>query len=183
MPTFKREPLTADEANALANACETTREKLIIWTLLDTGLRIHELVNLKAENIDWQRHELIIHGKGRRDNGKLRKKRRIVPMPPRTAALLENWFALTTRGEPGKETIGIGIRGAEMLVKRVANRAKISRPCTPHVLRHTFSVGCISKGISFPSLQAILGHDHLSTTFIYSNMQPEVALEEFKRKF
>ena len=178
MPTFKREPLTADEANALANSCTTPREKLVIWTLLDTGLRIHELVNLRAENIDWQGHQLIIHGKGKPDprTGKLRKKRRIVPMPPRTSALLEAWFAQNRE-------IPIGIRGAEMLVKRVANRAKISRPCSPHVLRHTFSVGCIKKGISFPSLQAILGHDHLSTTFIYSNMQPEVALEEFKRKF
>ncbi len=177
MATFKREPLTTEEANSLANACTTTREKLVVWTLLDTGLRIHELVNLRAENIDWQGHQLAIHGKGRKEaNGKLRKKRRIVPMTPRTAALLEGWFAKA-------ESIGIGIRGAEILVKRVANRAKISRPCSPHVLRHTFSVGCIKKGISFPSLQAILGHDHLSTTFIYSNMQPEVALEEFKRKF
>ena len=176
MATFKREPLTSEEANALANACASTREKLVIWTLLDTGLRIHELINLRAENIDWQGHQLIIHGKGKSENGKLRKKRRIVPMTPGTTALLEGWFA--------KEAdIGIGIRGAEMLVKRVANRAKISRPCSPHVLQHTFSVGCIKKGISFPSLQAILGHDHLSTTFIYSNMQPEVALEEFKRKF
>ena len=161
----------------MAKACASMKEKLVVWTLLDTGLRIHELVNLRAENIDWQAHQLVIHGKGRSDkNGKLRKKRRIVPMTPRTQVLLESWFAQ-------EESIGIGIRGAEILVKRVANRAKIARACSPHVLRHTFSVDCIKKGISFPSLQAILGHDHLSTTFIYSNMQPEVALEEFKRKF
>ncbi len=177
MPTFKREPLTPDETNAISNACQTQKEKLVVWTLLDTGLRIHELVNLRADNIDWQGHQLIIHGKGRRDDkGKFRKKRRIVPMTPRTQTLLESWFAK-------EESIGIGKRGAEFMVKRVANRAKISRPCSPHVLRHTFSVGCLRKGISFPSLQAILGHDDLSTTFIYSNMQPEVALEEFKRKF
>lgn len=177
MATFKREPLTSEEANALANACASTREKLIIWTLLDTGLRIHELVNLRAENIDWQGHQLIIHGKGETDKkGKFRKKRRIVPMTARTAALLEGWFAT-------KESIGVGIRACELIVKRIANRAKIKRPCSPHVLRHTFSVGCIKKGISFPSLQAILGHSQLSTTFIYSNMQPEVALDEFKRKF
>ncbi len=177
MATFKREPLTPEEANSLAHACASTKEKLVVWTLLDTGLRIHELCTLRAENVDWQGHQLVIHGKGRRDSkGKFRKKRRIVPMTPRTQALLEAWFA-------SNEDIGIGKRGAEFMVKRVANRARISRPCSPHVLRHTFSVGCIRKGISFPSLQAILGHDHLSTTFIYSNMQPEVALEEFKRKF
>ena len=37
---FKREPLTADEANRLASVCNTHEEKLIVWTLLDTGLRV-----------------------------------------------------------------------------------------------------------------------------------------------
>ena len=171
---FKREPLTSEEANSLAQACDTLREKLVIWTLLDTGLRIHELCNLTPANIDWQRHQLIIHGKGK--DG--RKKRRIVPYggSPRTQKVLESWFAT-------EKELKLGIRGAQMLVERVARKAGIQRACSPHVLRHTFSVECIKKGISFPSLQAILGHDHLATTFIYSNMQPEVALEEFKRKF
>jgi integrase/recombinase XerD len=39
---YKREPLTQDEANRLANACQTHEEKLVIWTLLDTGLRVAE---------------------------------------------------------------------------------------------------------------------------------------------
>ena len=43
---YKREPLTPDEANRLANACEHYREKLVVWTLLDTGLRVSELANL-----------------------------------------------------------------------------------------------------------------------------------------
>jgi integrase len=40
---YKREPLTQDEANRLANACQTHEEKLVVWTLLDTGLRVAEL--------------------------------------------------------------------------------------------------------------------------------------------
>ena len=44
---YKREPLTADEATRLANACAKTEEKLVVWTLLDTGLRLNELANLK----------------------------------------------------------------------------------------------------------------------------------------
>jgi integrase/recombinase XerD len=43
---YKREPLTQDEANRLANACQIHEEKLVIWTLLDTGLRVAELANL-----------------------------------------------------------------------------------------------------------------------------------------
>jgi len=44
---YKREPLSADEANRLANACETHVERLVIWTFLDTGMRVSELAGLK----------------------------------------------------------------------------------------------------------------------------------------
>jgi hypothetical protein len=43
---YKREPLTADEATRLANACQTHQEKLLVWTLLDAGLRVAELAGL-----------------------------------------------------------------------------------------------------------------------------------------
>ena len=74
-------------------------------------------------------------------------------------------------------------RTVQRLVKRVANRAGISRPVSPHVLRHTFAVRAIQSGISLPSLQRILGHDRLETTAIYLNLSPEEAVREFKEKF
>ena len=49
---YKREPLTPDEANRLASACETHPERLIVWTLLDTGLRVSELAGLTRDQID-----------------------------------------------------------------------------------------------------------------------------------
>ena len=61
---FKREPLTQDEATRLANACTTHDEKLVVWTLLDTGLRVSELASLTKNNLDWQMHRLMIYGKG-----------------------------------------------------------------------------------------------------------------------
>ena len=48
---FKREPLRAEEADRLANACTTPVERLVLWTLLDTGLRVSELCSLTGENI------------------------------------------------------------------------------------------------------------------------------------
>ena len=51
---YKREPLNDDEVNRLTNACDTFREKFVVWTLLDTGLRLSEFANLKKENIQWQ---------------------------------------------------------------------------------------------------------------------------------
>ncbi len=78
---YKREPLTQEEANRLANVCETHEEKLVICTLLDTGLRVAELAKLNKDNLDWQNHRLMIYGKGG-SYGKL-SKRRIIPLSPR----------------------------------------------------------------------------------------------------
>jgi len=69
---YKREPLSDDEVNRLTNACDTFREKFVIWTLLDTGLRLPEFADLKKENIQWQERRLVIYGK--------KTKRRIIPM-------------------------------------------------------------------------------------------------------
>ncbi len=51
---YKREPLIPDEANRVANACQTHEEKLGVWTLLDAGLRVAELAKLTKANIDWR---------------------------------------------------------------------------------------------------------------------------------
>lgn len=61
---YKREPLTQDEANRLANACKTHEEKLVVWTLLDTGLRGSELATFTKDHLDWQGHQLTVYGKG-----------------------------------------------------------------------------------------------------------------------
>lgn len=166
--TFKREPLTTAEAERMNQSCDSLTEKLVVWTLLDTGLRVHELCNLTPMNVDWQAHHLIIVGKGR--------KRRIVPMTDRVKTLLETYFT-------HQKDIGFGVRTAQLIVKRVANRASVSRPCSPHVLRHTFAINCTKKAITLSTIQRLLGHSSLTTTFIYQNMLPEDALEEFRRKF
>jgi len=51
---YKREPLSDDQVNNLINACDAFREKFVIWTLLDIGLRLSEFADLKKENIQWQ---------------------------------------------------------------------------------------------------------------------------------
>ncbi len=67
-------------------------------------------------------------------------------------------------------------------VNRVVNRARISRPVTSHVLRHTFAVAAVQRNISLPSLQRLLGHDHLGTTQIHLNLSPEEVIREFNEK-
>lgn len=171
---FKREPLTQDEANRLANACQTHEEKLIIWTLLDTGLRVSEFASLDKDKVEWQSHRITVYGKGGPYGS--RTKRRIIPLSARVQPLLEGHLALHDKMEMGPRTI-------QRIVKTVANRARIRRPVTPHVLRHTFSVTAIQKGISLPALQRLLGHDRLTTTEIYLNLSPEEVIKEFQQKW
>jgi integrase len=48
----------------MASICNTYKEKLIVWTFLDTGLRVAELANLTKDNLDWQSHRIMVYGKG-----------------------------------------------------------------------------------------------------------------------
>jgi integrase/recombinase XerD len=171
---YKREPLTPDEANRLANACQTHEEKLVVWTLLDTGLRVSELASLTKNHLDWQNHRLMIYGKGGPYG--THSKRRLIPLSPRVQPLIEGHLAL-------HDTVGMTPRTMQRLVKAVATRAHIRRLVTPHVLRHTFAVTAIQKGISLSALQRLLGHDRLTTTEIYLNLSPEEVVREFQEKW
>ncbi len=77
----------------------------------------------------------------------------------------------------------VGVRQAQKIVKRVANRAKLSQEVTPHVLRHTFATLALQKGISLAAVQKMLGHDRLTTTAIYLNLTDAHVVEEFERKW
>jgi len=170
---FVREPLNAEETDRIVNACKSFQEKLVVWVLLDTGLRVGEFCNLRREWIQWQENSLVVWGKGGK-YGK-RGKRRVVPLTARAKKLLEIHFCTN-------ETIGFCKRTAQRIVKKVANRAMITKPVTPHTLRHSFAIGCVKKGVSTASLKKILGHDRLETTEIYLNICPEDALSEFFQK-
>src|SRR5918996_2939878 len=110
---YVRQPLRAEEADALSHACETTEEKLIIWTLLDTGLRVAELCSLTSQQILWQQKAFRVQGKGG-PHGK-QSKVRVVPMSKRIQPLMEHYFAV-------HETWFVGKRQGGKNVKSFANR-------------------------------------------------------------
>lgn len=116
----------------------------------------------------------MVYGKGGPYGSKT--KRRVIPLSARVQPLIEGHFAL-------HDSVGITPRTIQRIMKRVANRAGISRPVSPHVLRHTFSVTAIQRGISLPALQRLLGHDRLTTTEIYLNLSPEDVVREFREKW
>src|SRR5262249_50013710 len=76
---FVRAPLRAEEADRLANACRSREEKLIVWTLLDTGLRVSELCALTLDNVQRQQWALRVAGKGGPHG--TRSKQRVVRCP------------------------------------------------------------------------------------------------------
>jgi len=165
---YKREPLASDDANKLVNACNTLKEKLIIFTLLDTGMRVSELESLNKKDIQWQERTFYIYGK--------KSKRRILPMTERVYIAMQSWFTI-------QDKIGMCKRTIQFIVKRIAKRAGIIKPVSCHILRHTFAVSCIKKGIPTRALQNFLGHDHLATTEIYLNLTNEDVIRIFREKF
>ena len=140
---------------------------------LDTDLRLSEFTDLKKENIQWQERRLAIYGKG---GPYAKKTKRRIPMTDRVRRLIEYRFVENNNTRMSKRTI-------EKIVKKVADKAGISKKVSPHVLRHTFSVNCIKKGISTRAFQSLLGHDRLATTEIYLNLSPEDAIREFLNKW
>jgi integrase/recombinase XerD len=171
---YMREPLTADESDRLSNSCETPTERLVVWTLLDTGLRVGEVCGLTSKDILWQQRQLRFKDKGG-PRGK-KTKVRVVPMSNRVRTLLEHHFAL-------EKAFPVKARRAQDIVKAVANRAGITQDASPHVLRHTFATTALQKGISLATVQKILGHDRLQTTAIYLNFTDTHIQEEFERKW
>jgi integrase/recombinase XerD len=157
---YVREPLSADESDRLSNAGETTTERLVVSTLLDTGLCVGELCALTSKSVLWQQRQLRFKGKGGHSGKKT--KVRVVPMSIRVRAILEHHFAR-------EKAFPVKTRRAQDIVKAVANRARITKGVSPHVLRHAFATTALQKGISLPTVQKILGHICLQTTAIYLN--------------
>jgi integrase/recombinase XerD len=99
-----------------------------------------------------------------------------VPLTDRTAAVLGQQFAVA-------EAMPFSVRTAQRIVHRVADRARIAKPCSCHILRHTFAVLALMRGVSLKTLQLILGHSSLAVTERYLNLAPEEALREFWAKW
>lgn len=164
--TYKREPLEEDEALALRKACKTFEEELIVNVLLETGMRVSELTNLTEEKISWQRGCITTFGKG--------GKRRVIPMSSTTRFYLSNYFKKNSK-------FHLTPRSVQLKVKAVAEKARIHKPVSPHVLRHTFAVTYLHRRGNVRALQEILGHSSIAVTDVYLNYSGTRVLEDFNR--
>ena len=163
---YKREPLEEDEILALRKACQNFEEELIVNVLLETGMRVSEFAKLTEDEISWQRGCITTIGKG--------NKRRVIPLSKTAKFYLTNYFK-------EKPKIDMSPRLIQIRLKRVADKAKIKKTVTPHVLRHTFAVCYLHRGGNIRALQGILGHSSLITTDVYLNYSGQRVIEDFSK--
>lgn len=163
---YKREPLEENEILALKKACNNFEEELIINVLLETGMRVAEFSKLREEEISWQRGCITTIGKG--------NKRRVIPLSKTARFYLTEFFK-------DNHKIDISPRLIQLKVKAVADKARIMKPVSPHVLRHTFAVCYLHKGGNVRALQGILGHSSLMTTDVYLNYSGQRVIDDFSR--
>lgn len=164
---YKREPLEDDEIEAMKKACTTFDEEMCLNILLETGMRVSELANLREDQISWQRSCITTVGKG--------GKRRVIPLSSRARFYLTECFSAGTQRFP------LASRTIQKYIKTIADRARIHKKVSPHVLRHTFAVSYLHKGGNIRALQDILGHSSLITTDMYLNYSGQRVIEDFNR--
>ncbi len=156
------------------NNLYTTRDLLIVEILYDTGVRVHELVNIKLADIDYHNKSIRILGKG--------SKERIVYFGDYTLERINNYLPdrdiilknkkspyLIVSTESGKLTT----RRIEEILDMIVKHLEIKNKITPHTLRHTFATHLLNKEADLRSVQELLGHESLSTTQIYTHVTNE----------
>lgn len=188
------------------------RDKALLEVLFSTGMRVSELIALNVGQINFQRGEIAVLGKG--------KKLRVVFLSDQAKELLIKY--LTARGivkvelspqseesalktENNNEPIlnskflilnsseneplfistrenRVNARGIERMISKYAKAAGISKQVTPHTLRHTFATDLLSAGADIRSVQSLLGHSNISTTQVYTHVT-DSHLREIHQKF
>lgn len=170
------------QAAALLRAAQASTDlftRVCVETLLRTGLRKGELIDLTVDSIVkigsalWLRVPL----------GKLHNDR-YIPLHPEVKRLLDEWMAY--RGAQGWTPYlfveygrRISVTQVDEAVKRAARAAGIQEKVSPHRLRHTLATQAINKGMSLESIAALLGHRSLSMTQVYAKISNRTVQEEY----
>ena len=156
--------LSPEEVQHFLGCVPNPKHRTILTTCYAAGLRVSETVRLKPTEIDSQRMVIRVEqGKGQKD--------RYVMLSPKLLEILREWWRMAKPkpwlfpGDiPGRHIT----RSAVELVCREAHRAsRISKPITPHSLRHAFAVHLLEHGTDVRTIQLLLGHRSLATTARY----------------
>ena len=168
------------EASIDLSKPEGQRNRAIIEVLFSCGLRVSELVNLKLSNLYIEEQYVRVMGKG--------SKERLVPISPRALKELDYWFMdrRQLKIKPGEEDyVFLNRRGAHLtrtmiliMIKRQAEEAGIQKTISPHTLRHSFATALLEGGADLRVIQALLGHESIGTTEIYTHIDMSTLREQ-----
>ena len=151
------------------------RDRTMLEVIYASGLRVSELVGLKAFNVGMNEGVVRVMGKG--------SKERLVPFGQVARDWIQRYLA---EARPailaGRQTedLFVTARGAGMtramfwvIVKKHARTAGIMAPLSPHTLRHAFATHLLNHGADLRAVQMLLGHADISTTTIYTHIARE----------
>lgn len=160
------------------------RDKAILELFFSTGLRVSELAKLKIDDINLNKEEFTVRGKG--------KKVRIVFLSDDARSALKKYLGNRQDVNPylfinldrARKTVDkpITSRSIERLVVKYAKLAGIMKSVTPHTLRHSYATDLLLNGADIRSVQAMLGHSSITTTQVYTHITDK-QLREVHKKF
>jgi len=179
------EVLTTAEVDQLERSVDLSkwegqRNVAIIEVLFSCGLRVSELTNLKLSDLYLDEGFIRVLGKG--------SKERLVPISPQAVRELKKWFLDRNlmKIKPGEQDyVFLNRRGAHLtrtmiliMIKRQAAAAGIHKTISPHTLRHTFATALLEGGADLRAIQAMLGHEDIGTTEIYTHIDTSLLRQE-----
>lgn len=184
-PQHLPEVLSTAEVDMLERAIDLSkweghRNRAIIEVLFSCGLRVSELTHLKLSNLYREEQFVRVMGKG--------SKERLVPISPKALQELDYWFADRNQmkiKEGEEDFVFLNRRGAHLtrtmiliMIKNYARDAGIKKTISPHTLRHSFATALLEGGANLRSIQAMLGHESIGTTEIYTHIDTTTLREE-----
>lgn len=184
MPKSPPEVLSVEEAEQVLRqpnrgSATGLRNRCMLELMYRAGLRVGEVVALRPRDVRWSDNRVEVRGSKR-------GKGRNVPLRPGTLELLERWKAIRPKSETFFSTCwnrggiaaghgagaALSARYVQQMVARCAHRAGIDRRVTPHVFRHTYATQMLAAGLTIREVQTLLGHSDVSTTMIYTHVDP-----------
>ena len=167
------------DAESWTESFEDVRDRTIIMTFYETGIRLAELIGLDDSIVDFSNRQLKVTGK--------RNKQRVIPFGEELLATLRDYMRCRDKEVNRQaEALFVSAKGQRMTSSQVreAVRKNLSKVCTlkkrtPHVLRHTFATAMLNNKAGIESVKKLLGHESLSTTEIYTH----TTFEQLKREY
>ncbi len=163
------------------------RDKSILETLFSTGLRVSELASLKKDDINLNKDEFTVRGKGSKlrvvflsNQAKYWIKKYLEARKDMSEYLFTNHDKAGKKRNKEKEDKSLTPRSVQRIVQKYAKIAGITKKITPHVLRHSYATDLLSNGADIRSVQTMLGHSSITTTQIYTHITDKQLREVYK---